>query len=170
MGLPFKSSEVAETIPRHFCSIKLNKNIFNTSNQPIPFDIGTDITLSGFQTGSFDVLNENVSIYNNNGGFIIRKNGIYRININFKMIDHQPINPSIIIKKNGTVQHIMYLVCFNSTIIGSIITSNTYSLLSELYSFESGDIITFAMEMNSTTPKVEGNSSVVVSSINLFEL
>ena len=99
MGLPFKSSEVAETIPRHFCSIKLNKNIFNTSNQTIPFDIGTDITLSGFQTGSFDVLNENAPIYNNNGGFIIRKNGIYRININFKMIDHQPINPSIIIKK-----------------------------------------------------------------------
>lgn len=170
MGLPFKESLGTDIVAKQFSSIQLTKNIYNGSNQPTPFDIGTDITLSGFQSGKFAVYNENASLYNNNGGFIIRKKGNYKIEINFKMFTDATSNPLLNIKINNTIVEITYLTCNDATAVDGIDATMNFTSISKLLQLNIGDVITFEMIINNTTPIVTGHPTDLISHINIIEI
>lgn len=168
MGLPFKNSLTSDSIARHFSSVKLTKHIFNTT-QSTPFDIGTDQTLAGFQSGEFAVINENTSLYNNNGGFNIRKTGIYKIEFCLRTLT-AGYNPSIAIKVNGTIVNIITICCFNSNIVGTSTVSMNYTGISKLLELNIGDVITFSTTIDATTLSIVGHPTLTVSYINILEI
>ena len=168
MGLPFKNSLTSDSIARHFSSVQLTKSIFNGS-QPTPFDIGTDQTLSGFQSGKFEVINENTSLYNNNGGFNIRKTGVYKIEFCLRTLT-SAFNPSIFIKVNGTIVNIITICCFNSNIVGTSTVSMNFTGISKLLELNINDVITFSTTIDSTTLSIVGNPTLAISYINILEI
>ena len=168
MGLPFKNSLTSDSVARHFSSVQLTKNIFNTT-QPTPFDIGTDQTLAGFQSGEFAVINENTSLYNNNGGFNIRKTGVYKIEFCLRTLT-SAYNPSISIKVNGTIVNIITICCFNSTIVGTSTVSMNFTGISKLLELNIGDVITFSTTIDSSTLSIVGHPTDTVSYINILEI
>lgn len=169
MGLPFKESSTSDSVAKQFSSIQLTKHIYNGSNQPTPFDIGTDQTLSGFQSGAFAVINENASLYNNNGGFIIRKKGFYKIEFTFRMLT-QGYNPVFNIKKNNVVVDTLVLCCFSNSIVGTSTVSQSFTILSNLIDCNIGDVITFDVVINSSSSTIAGLPTDRVSYINIIEI
>lgn len=168
MGLPFKNSFTSDSIARQFSSVQITQNIYNTT-QSTPFDIGTEQSLSGFQSGKFEVINENASLYNNNGGFNIRKTGIYKIELCLRTLT-AGYNPAINIKLNGTIVNIITICCFNSTIVGTTTVSMNFTGISKLLELNVGDVITFSTNIDSSTPSIEGHPSITVSYINILEV
>lgn len=169
MGLPFKESSTSDSVAKQFSSIQLTKHIYNGSNQPTPFDIGTDQSLSGFQSGAFAVINENASLYNNNGGFIIRKKGFYKIEFTFRMLT-QGYNPVFNIKKNNVVVDTLVLCCFSNSIVGTSTVSQSFTILSNLIDCNIGDVITFDVVINSSSSTIAGLPTDRVSYINIIEI
>lgn len=169
MGLPFKESSTTDSVAKLFSSIQLTKHIYNGSNQPTPFDVGTDQTLSGFQSGAFAVINENASLYNNNGGFIIRKKGFYKIEFTFRMLTSSN-NPVFNIKKNNVVVASLILCCFSSVIVGTSIVSQSFTILSNLIECNIGDVITFDINIDSSTSTIAGHPTDRISYINIIEI
>ena len=168
MGLPFKNSLTSDSVARHFSSVQLTKDIFSTS-QSTPFDIGTDQTLSGFQSGKFEVINENTSLYNNNGGFNIRKTGVYKIEFCLRTLT-SAFNPSIFIKVNGTIVNIITICCFSSNIVGTSTVSMNFTGISKLLELNINDVITFSTTIDSTTLSIEGDATLTISYINILEI
>lgn len=169
MGLPFKESSTSDSVAKQFSSIQLTKHIYNGTNQPTPFDIGTDQSLSGFQTGAFAVINENASLYNNNGGFIIRKKGFYKIEFTFRMLTSKD-NPVLSVKKNNVIVDALVLCCFGSVIVGTTTVSQSFTILSNIIECNIGDVITFDIVINSLTSTITGLSNDRVSYINIIEI
>tara|TARA_R100000951_G_scaffold116067_1_gene126400 strand:+ start:1421 stop:1930 length:510 start_codon:yes stop_codon:yes gene_type:complete len=169
MGLPFKESLTTNSVAKQFSSIQLTQSIFNSSNQTTPFDIGTGGVLSGYQTGLFAVTNENASLYNNNGGFIIRKKGFYKIELSFRMIDSFQ-NPQLNIKKNNVIFASIILACFSNKIVGTNTTSMTFTILSNIIDCNIGDVITFEVNINSSTSSIVGHPTNPISYINIIEI
>jgi hypothetical protein len=168
MGLPFKNSLTSDSIARHFSSVQLTKSIFNGS-QSTPFDIGTDQILSGFQSGKFEVINENTSLYNNNGGFNIRKTGVYKIEFCLRTLT-SAYNPHISIKVNGTIVNIITICCFNSNIVGTSTVSMNFTGISKLLELNINDVITFSTTIDSTTLSIVGDPTLAISYINILEI
>ena len=169
MGLPFKESSTSDSIAKQFSSIQLTQNIFNSSNQTTPFDIGTGGVLSGYQTGVFVVTNENASLYNNNGGFIIRKKGFYKIELTFRMLT-TAFNPILNIKKNNVIVGAIILCCFNNSIVGTSTVSMTFTATSNIIDCGIGDVITFDIAVNSQSSTIVGHPTNIVSYINIIEI
>jgi|TARA_Y100000389_G_C17371386_1_gene469241 hypothetical protein len=169
MGIPFKESLTIDIIAKQFSSIQLTKHIYNNINHSIPFDIGTDETSSGFQSGKFVVINENAPLYNNNGGFIIRKKGFYKIELSLRMLT-QNFNPTLNIKKNNVIVGSIVLSCFSSVIVGTTINSMTSTNVSNIIECNIGDVITFDAEITQNTPNIVGNPMQTISYINIFEI
>jgi hypothetical protein len=170
MGLPFKESSTSDSVAKQFSSIQLTKHIYNGINEPTPFDIGTDQSLSGFQTGAFAVINENASLYNNNGGFIIRKKGFYKIECTFRMLTSKN-NPVLSVKKNNVIVDALVLCCFNNSIAGSPgVVSQSFTILSNIIDCNIGDVITFDIVINSLTSTISGLLNDRVSYINIIEI
>jgi hypothetical protein len=170
MGLPFKESSGVESTPKQFSSIQLTNFIFRTSTSTTPFDIGTGQVSQGFQSGTFAVYNENASLYNNNGGFIIRKKGNYKIEINFRMLTDAESNPSLSIKKNNSVVEATYLACNDATAVDGTFATMNFTSISKLLQLNIGDVITFDMIINNTTPIVSGHPTDLISHINIIEI
>lgn len=170
MGLPFKESSVTESTPKHFSSIQLTKSIFRTGSLTAPFDIGTDQSSSGFQTGAFAVYNENASLYNNNGGFIIRRKGNYKIEINFRMLTSAGQNPLLSIKKNNAIVELIYLACNNADAVDGTASTMNFVTTSKFFQLNIGDVITFEMILNQYTPIVVGHPTDTISQINIIEI
>lgn len=169
MGLPFKESSTTDIVAKQFSSIQLTQSIFNLSNQTNPFDIGTGDVLSGYQTGLFVVTNENASLYNNNGGFIIRKKGLYKIELSFRMLTFA-YNPQLNIKKNNVIVASIILACFNNRIVGTTSTSMTFTALSNIIDCNLGDVITFEVVVRSSTSTIVGHPTIPMSYINIIEI
>jgi hypothetical protein len=169
MGLPFKESSTTDIVAKQFSSIQLTQSIFNLSNQTNPFDIGTGDVLSGYQTGLFVVTNENASLYNNNGGFIIRKKGLYKIELSFRMLTFA-FNPILNIKKNNVIVGAIILCCFNNRIVGTTSVSMTFTALSNIIDCGIGDVITFDIAVNSQSSTIAGHPTIPMSHINIIEI
>ena len=169
MGLPFKESLGTDIVAKQFSSIQLTQSIFNSSNQTTPFDIGTGQVLSGFQSGVFVVINENASLYNNNGGFIIRKKGIYKVEFSLRMKDSLD-NPVLVIKKNNIDFSAIVLACFGGVIVGTTTVSMTFTALSNIVECNIGDVITFEAVIKSSTSSIEGDPTIPMSYINIIEI
>jgi len=169
MGLPFKESLTTDSVAKQFSSIQLTQSIGNSSNQTTPFDIGTGGVLSGYQTGVFVVTNQNASLYNNNGGFIIRKKGFYKIELSFRMLA-SAYNPQLNIKKNNVIVGSIILACFDARIVGTTTVSMTFNVLSNIIDCNIGDVITFDVNMNSTTSTIVGHPTTPMSYINIIEI
>lgn len=170
MGLPFKESSVVESTPKHFSSIQLTQNIFRYGTSTTFFDIGTGQYIpNDIQTGAFAVINENTSLYNNNGGFIIRRKGNYKIEFTFRMLTSL-YNPQLNIKKNNVVVNSLILCCFNTNIIGTSTISMTYTGISNIIECNIGDVITFDTNINQQTTIIQGHPTYVFSYINIIEI
>ena len=169
MALPYKESSTSGSVAKQFSSIRLTQNIFNGSNQTIPFDIGTAGVASGYQTGVFAVTNENISLYNNSGGFIIRKNGFYKIELTFRMLT-SAYNPILNVKKNNNIIASIVMCCFDNNIIGTSTVSMTFTSTSNIIDCDIGDVITFDISINSSSSTVQGHPSIPMSYINILEI
>lgn len=169
MGLPFKESSTSDSVAKQFSSIQLTKHIYNGTNQPTPFDIGTDQSLSGFQTGAFAVINENASLYNNNGGFIIRKKGFYKIEFTFRMLTSKD-NPVLSVKKNNVIVDALVLCCFGSVIVGTTTVSQSFTILSNIIECNIGDVITFDVNIDLSSSTITGHPTDRISYINIIEI